>query len=414
LQDKAEGFMPFEHIVVVGAGHAGGCATHALRGAGFAGRITVIGNESHPPYERPPLSKELLAGAIPVEKTYLRPLEWYASSNIDLRLGAGVVAVDRTAQRLRLSGGADLPYDAVLLATGARARMLPFIDCADPRVFYVRDIKDSLALRAWLQPGVRLAVIGAGFIGLEVAATARKAGCAVTVIELAGQPLARVAPPDVGAYVAGLHRRNGVDLRLNSAVQSVDTTGPCCLLQTTDGGAIEADIIVIGIGAVPNAEIAADAGLATDDGIVVDQFGRTSDPHIFAAGDVTRHFNPILGRAIRLEAWQNAQNQAIAVAKVMAGGSEPYAEVPWLWTDQYDMNMQVAGAPLAWDRIVYRGEVSGRSFLAFQLHDGKVVGCIGVNAGRDMRFARMLIASGKAVDSDVLADSQSKLQELCR
>jgi NADPH-dependent 2,4-dienoyl-CoA reductase/sulfur reductase-like enzyme len=406
--------MSFEHIVIAGAGHAGGCAAHVLRGAGFSGSITLIGNESHPPYERPPLSKELLAGAIPVEKTYLRPLEWYASSDVTLCLDTSVVSIDRFAQRLRLSDGAALPYDALLLTTGARARTLPFIDGADPRVFCVRDIKDSLALRERLQPGVRLAVIGAGFVGLEVAATARKAGCAVTVVEVAGQPLARVAPPEVGVYVADLHRRHGVDLRLNCAVRGLDTADACCGLQTADGDAIEADIVVVGTGAAPNAELAMAAGLAIDDGIVVDQFGRTSDPCIFAAGDVTRHFNPVLGRAIRLEAWQNAQNQATAVAKVMAGGSDPFAEVPWLWTDQYDMNMQVAGAPLGWDRIVYRGEPSGKSFMVFQIQSSKVVGCISMNAGRDMRFARMLIASGRTVDAEVLADGKSQLQELCR
>jgi 3-phenylpropionate/trans-cinnamate dioxygenase ferredoxin reductase component len=406
--------MSFEHIVIAGAGHAGGCAAHALRGAGFAGRITLIGSESHPPYERPPLSKELLAGAVPVEKTYLRPRDWYESSNVALHLGIGVTAIDRAAQRLDLSDGSALPYDALLLTTGARARTLPSIGRSDPRVFYVRDIADSLALRARLQPGIRLAVIGAGFIGLEVAATARKAGCAVTVIEVADQPLARVAPPEVGAYVAGLHRGNGVDLRLNCAVSGVDMAGACCLLRTAGGDTVEADIVVVGIGAVPNQELAMAAGLAIDDGVVVDEFGQTSDAHIFAAGDVTRHFNPILKRAIRLEAWQNAQNQAISVAKVMAGGSDPFAEVPWLWTDQYDLNMQVAGVPLTWDRTVYRGEPSGRSFMMFQLHDGKVVGCITMNAGRDMRFARMLIASGRTVDAGVLADTGSKLQELCR
>jgi 3-phenylpropionate/trans-cinnamate dioxygenase ferredoxin reductase component len=406
--------MSFEHIVIAGAGHAGGCAAHALRAAGFSGKITLVGNESHPPYERPPLSKELLAGVIPVEKTYLRSPDWYAASDVALRLDTSITAIDRSAQRLDLSDGTILPYDALLLTTGARARRLPSIDRADSRVFYVRDINDSLALRARLQPGIRLAVIGAGFIGLEVAATARKAGCSVTVIEVADKPLARVAPPEIGTYVADLHRRNGVDLHLKSTVRGFDSTAACCMLQMADSGTVEVDIIVVGIGAAPNAELATAAGLVTDDGVVVDQFGRTSDPYIFAAGDVTRHFNPILGRTIRLEAWQNAQNQAIAVAKIMAGGSAPFAEVPWLWTDQYDLNMQVAGVPLTWDSIVHRGEPSGRSFMVFQLQDRRVVGCISVNAGRDMRFGKVLIASGRTVDADLLADSKSRLQELCR
>jgi NADPH-dependent 2,4-dienoyl-CoA reductase/sulfur reductase-like enzyme len=406
--------MPFDHVVIVGAGHAGGCAAEAMRAAGFAGRITIIGAETHPPYERPPLSKELLAGSIPVEKTYLHPLDWYATSSIDLRLGTDVLGIDRSAQRLELSKGAPLAYDALLLTTGARARKLPLASAPDPRVFYVRDIDDSLALRGRLQAGVRLAVIGAGFIGLEIAATARKAGCTVTVLELARHPLARVVPPEIGAHVAELHRRNGVDLQLNCSVGAIDPARGCCGIQTADGRDIDADIIAVGIGAIPNTELAASAGLATDNGVVVDQFGKTSDARIFAAGDVTNHFNPVLGRAIRLEAWQNAQNQAIAVAKVIAGGSDAFAEVPWLWTDQYDMNMQVAGVPTTWDRLVYRGDPASGSFIVFQLLRDVLVGSISVNAGRDMRFARMLIASGKAVDREALVNNKVKLQDMCR
>jgi NADPH-dependent 2,4-dienoyl-CoA reductase/sulfur reductase-like enzyme len=399
----------FEHIVIVGAGHAGGCAAGALRAAGFPGRITLVGNESHPPYERPPLSKELLSGSIPVEKTYLHPLDWYAASNIELHWKAEVVSIDRAEQRLRLADGDSIPYDGLLLTTGARARKAPFIEQQDQNVFYVRDIDDALALRARLQQGMRVAVVGAGFIGLEIAATARKAGCVVTVIELAAHPLARVAPAEIGHHVADLHRRFGVDLRLGCSVQAVNGTNGSRTVHIAGGGTIEADVIAIGIGAVPNTDLGAAAGLESEDGIVVDEFGKTSDPHIFAAGDVTRHFNPLLGRPIRLEAWQNAQNQAIAVARVMAGGTAPFSEVPWLWTDQYDMNMQVAGAPSEWDELVYRGDPAKGGFLAFQMLRKAVVGAISVNAARDMRFARMLIASGHTLDPAQLINTGLKL-----
>jgi NADPH-dependent 2,4-dienoyl-CoA reductase/sulfur reductase-like enzyme len=403
-----------QHIVIVGAGHAGGCAAHALRAAGFPGRVTIVGAERYPPYERPPLSKELLAGAISVEKTYLRGVEWYLETGIHLRLTTEVVGIDRSSQRVRLSTGESLPYDAMLLTTGARPRRLTFAAGNDPRIFYIRDIEDTLALRDQLRPGVRLVIIGAGFIGLEVAATARGRDCNVTVLELAAYPLARVAPPEIGEHVAELHRRNGVDLQLNCSVDGIGTAARCCAIHTADGRTIEADIIAVGIGVVPDTALGAAAGLAVDDGIVVDQFGRTNDPCIFAAGDVTKHFNPLLGRAIRLEAWQNAQNQAIAVAKVMAGGSDAFAEVPWLWTDQHGMNMQIAGAPIEWDELVYRGEPSSGSFMLFQLLCKTLVGAISVHAGRDMRFARMLIASGKPVDPDELANSKTRLQDLCR
>jgi len=376
--------------------------------------VTLLGVESFPPYERPPLSKQLLAGALPVEKTYLRPPGWYDEASIDLRLQTEVIDIDRTSQRLRLSTGETIPYDSLLLTTGARPRKMPSAKADAQRVYYLRDINDALSLRDQLKPGVRLAIIGAGFIGLEVAATARQCGCTVVVLELASQPLARAVPPDIGAFVANLHQRQGVDLRLNCAVDGIDSARQCCAIYTNDGRTIEVGIVVVGIGVSPNASLAESAGLAVDDGIVVDEFGHTSDSSIFAAGDVTKHFNPLLGRAVRLEAWQNAQNQAIAVAKIMAGGSHAYSEVPWLWTDQYDMNLQVAGIPVYWNEIIYRGDPQSGRFTALQLMDGMLVGALTMNSARDMRFARTLIARGKPVERDRLADVNINLQELCR
>jgi 3-phenylpropionate/trans-cinnamate dioxygenase ferredoxin reductase subunit len=402
------------HVVIVGAGHAGGRAAEALRSAGHNGRVTLIGSEAYPPYERPPLSKELLAGAIPHEKTFLRPASYYAEADIELNLGATVAAIDRAAQRLALGAGGTIPYDALLLTTGARARRLALPGGEGPRIFYLRDIDDALALRERLQEGTRLAVIGAGFIGLEVAATARKRGGIVTVLELAPHPLARVAAPEIGEFLGAVHRREGVDLRTGVRVTAIEDMRDGLRIIADGSDPILADYAAIGIGAQPNSELAEAAGIETSDGILVDQFGRSSDPAIYAAGDVTRHFNPLLGRHIRLEAWQNAQNQGIAVAKVIAGGSDAFAEVPWFWTDQYEINLQMAGAPDRWDRVVWRGEPSDPGFTLFQLLDGKPVAAVTVNNARDMRFARMLIQRGRAVDPAVLGDKAAKLQDLLR
>ena len=403
-----------DHVVILGAGHAGGCAAAALRQAGHVGRITIIGSERHLPYERPPLSKELLAGTIPHEKTYLRPETFYGENKIELKLGVAAVAIDRKAQKVDLADGTSVPYDRLIITTGARARHLPLPGGEGPRVFYLRDIDDSHALRERLVEGMRLAVIGAGFIGLEVAATARKRGAAVTVLELAPHPLARVAAPEIGEFLATVHRNKGVEIKTGVKVTAIEDTGTALRIQIEGSEPVIADYAAIGIGAQPNTELAAAAGIEVRDGIVVDEFGRTNDPLIFAAGDVTRHFNPLLGRHVRLEAWQNAQNQAIAVAKIVAGGTDRFAEVPWFWTDQYEINLQMAGAPEKWDSVVWRGSASDPGFTLFQLLEGKPVAAVTVNNARDMRFARMLIQRGTAVAPEALADKAVKLQDLAR
>ena len=402
------------HILILGAGHAGGVAAATLRQAGFAGKITLIGSDTHPPYERPPLSKEVLAGAAPVEKTYLRPLAFYADAGISLRLGETAVMIDRKAQRVTLASVETVPYDALLLTLGARARRLPVPGGDHKRVFYLRDIADSLALREHLQPGKRLAVIGAGFIGLEAAAVARKRGVAVTVLEVQREPIQRVAAPEIGRFLADLHRGNGVDLRTGVGAVAIEESAGELRLALSTGESLAADSALIGIGAQPNTELAHASGLAVEDGVLVDEFGRTNDSNIYAAGDVTRHWNPLLKRKIRLESWQNAQNQAIAVAKAMVGGNEPFAEIPWFWTDQYDVNLQMAGAPESWDSLVWRGKPAEKSFTIFYLKDGKLVACNTVNNGRDMRFARELIAKSRAIDPIRLADKTVKLQDLAR
>ncbi len=401
-------------IVILGAGHAGGRAAEALRAAGFKGGVTVVGDENHPPYERPPLSKELLAGTFEVERTYIKPREYYEQAGIALRLGSAAVAIDRQAQRLRLADGGTLPYDSLLLTMGARPRRLSTAGGGGEGIYYLRDIGDCLKLRAVLAAERHLIVIGAGFIGLEAAAVARARGCTVTVVEAAATPLARVAPPELGAFYAELHRGKGVTLHLGAAVTAIEQRGDAAIVRLASGETLAGDAVLVGIGAVPNSELAVAADLSVDDGILVDAHGRTSDPLIFAAGDVTRHFNPLLGRRIRLEAWQNAQNQAIAVAKVMAGGSEPYAELPWFWSDQYDVNLQTAGVPERWDQIVRRGRAGDGRFTLFYLDRGIPVGGATVNNARDMRFVKLLATQAKPVDPARLADPAVKLADLAK
>ncbi len=401
-------------IVIVGAGQAGGRGAEALRAHGFGGEILLIGNEAFRPYERPPLSKELLLGTASDEKPFLQPSTYYEDRKIALRTGAHVTEIDRANQRLRIEGGSTEPYDLLLLATGNRAKPLNSAASALPPLMYLRDMRDAFRLRETLSRRSRIAILGAGFIGLEVAAAALAKGNHVTVFEMADQPLARVVAPEIGAYVADLHQSRGVSIHTGARIQLIEERKSEIVLQTEEGKQYCADVVVVGIGAVPNIELARACGLQTDNGIVVDEFGRTSDPHIFAAGDVTCHYNPILDRRIRLEAWQNAQNQSIAVAKIMAGGSEPFAEVPWFWSDQYEMNLQIAGVPASWDMAVRREGPRAGAFTVFYLGNGRVVGAIAVNNGRDMKAAKGLIAKRQAVDPEVLRNPSTKLLDLLR
>jgi 3-phenylpropionate/trans-cinnamate dioxygenase ferredoxin reductase subunit len=269
-------------------------------------------------------------------------------------------------------------------------------------------------LRQQLRSGVRIAIIGAGLIGLEIAAVARKKGAEVIVLELARQVLTRVCPDVVSEYIVSLHQSNGVVLKTGIEVSRFEQSLDGVKIHTSSGEIFEVDIVSIGIGSIPNAEIAALAGIAVNNGIVVDEFGRSSDPDIFAAGDVAQHFNPVLKRSIRLESWQNAQSQANAVARTMAGQETSYSEVPWFWTDQYQVNLQIAGAPLKWDCLVMRGSVLDNGFTVFQLDAGIPVAVVTVNNGRDMRPAMKMIEIGRTVDPLLLADKSIKLQEFCR
>ena len=401
-----------ESIVIIGAGHAGGRAAEAMRAAGHAGRITLVGAESHVPYERPPLSKELLAGTMDVEKTYLNPDSFYEENDIQLHLGVTAQEIERNLGRVRLDDDTDVAFDKLLLATGGRVRKLSCEGADLKGVHYIRDLTDTLTLRPELQEGTRLCVIGGGFIGLEVAATARKLGCHVTVVELANEVLARVADPSVGALVADRHRAQGVHVLTGASVERIEGDAEVAEVICTDGETIEADLVVAGIGILPNMEIAAEAGIECGNGIKTDEFGRTSAKGIFATGDVAFHYNPLMGRHLRLESWANAQNGGIRVAQNMVGDMQPFAEVPWFWSDQYDLNLQVAGAPESWDRVVVRGDPAADKGIVFYMTGARVVGVTSFSLGRDMRFCKALIESGKEVADADLADEAKRLRDV--
>jgi 3-phenylpropionate/trans-cinnamate dioxygenase ferredoxin reductase subunit len=399
-----------ETILIVGAGHAGGRAAQALRAAGFAGRVVLIGEEKYPPYERPPLSKELIVTDAGLEKARLHDTAWYEQNKVELRLGAPAEAIDRAGKRVKV-GAEWIGYDKLMLTTGARVRKLPIAGADLPGVFYLRDFNDTQAIRARLAPGVRAVVIGGGFIGLETAASAVKRGATVTVLEVADRLMGRAVAPEIGAWFAELHRRKGVDVRLAARIKAIEGAGKVERV-VLESDAIPADIVVIGIGIVPNVELAAVAGLEVGNGIVVDACGRTSDPAIWAAGDCALQPNAFLGRTLRLESYQNAQDQAMAVARNMIGEPKPYEDSLWVWSDQHDVNLQMTGAPEGYDKLVWRGDPASGAFMLFYMRDGRIVAINTVNLGREMKPAQRLMQSKKAFDPAQLADPNVRLLKL--
>jgi NADPH-dependent 2,4-dienoyl-CoA reductase/sulfur reductase-like enzyme len=396
-----------ERIVIVGAGQAGGRAAEALRAAGYAGEVVLVGEEAHEPYERPRLSKSVLAGEEPAAAACMHPREWYAAHGIKLQTRARVEAIAPKSRVVITSDGQRLDYSKLLLCTGSRVRPLPGAPDALAGVHYLRTLEDSERLCAALVPGKRLVVIGGGFIGLEVASSALKRGAQVTVVERLATLLDRVLPAEIAAHVASLHATHGVSLRTGVPVARIVGNGAVKSVQLADGSEIAADVVVIGIGVIPNTELAETAGAASADGLVVDEYCRTTLEDVYAAGDVTNHYNPILGRRVRLESWQNAQNQAIAAAHNLAGKARPYAEVPWFWSDQLGTNIQMVGMAEPGMQIVWRGQR-----LAFGLAEGRLRLAVGFNMGGEIRSARRLIESRAPFSPQRLADSTVRLKDL--
>jgi 3-phenylpropionate/trans-cinnamate dioxygenase ferredoxin reductase subunit len=399
-------------IVVLGAAQAGWWAARTLRAQGFDGRLTLIGIEQHPPYERPPLSKQVLKGEAEPPSAWLATPAQLADLKIEFLGGRRAAAIDRAGRVVQLDDGGRLGYGRLIIATGARPRRLDLPGERDAPVFYLRDIADCLAIRERLQPGRQVAIVGGGLIGLEAAAAARARGCAVTVIEAAGRLMARVVGPEISAFMRRMHERQGVTVLTERLPVRFEPSGAGCRVICGDGTACEADAVVVGVGIVPDVEIAAEAGLKVDNGLWVDEFCRSEDPHIWAAGDVTCHLNPLLGRRLRLETWQNAQNQGIAAARNCLGPPQPYAEVPWGWSDQYAVNLQLLGAPLSFADTIVRGDPESESFTVFYLEGDRLAGVNAVNAPKDIAVARRLMAANKAVDRARLRDAATPLRTL--
>jgi 3-phenylpropionate/trans-cinnamate dioxygenase ferredoxin reductase component len=406
--------MDRDSVVIVGAGQAGAWVAITLRSLDPARRIVLIGDEAHPPYERPPLSKAILSGKAELESAFIKPRDFYAANGIELILGRAVTRIDREQFQVAFEDGEMLGYGTLVLATGARARRLAVPGADLPQVHTLRSAADVERIRPCLLPGKRVVAIGAGFIGLEFASVAIEAGCAVTVIDAAPHPMGRVVDPAVANAIAAGHAGRGVAFRLSASINGIEPAAEGVEIVLGDGETMPADLVIVGIGAVPNTELAREAGLACDDGIVVDAFGRSSDPAIFAVGDVTRHFNPLLDRSLRLESWQNAQNQGIAVAKIIAGTDEPYADLPWFWTDQYDTNFQIVGAPAGWDRVIWRGAPETGKFTAIYMSGQRVVAGNTMNNARDIRFLKQLILSERPVEDAALADPATSLAQLAK
>ena len=402
-------------FVVVGGGLAAAKAVEALRGRGFAGRLVLVGEEEHRPYERPPLSKGYLSGKTEREKVFAHPEDWYREHDVELRLGRRVSAIDRAHRQVRLADSSRIDYTKLLLATGASPRRLPLLGANADRVVQLRTLDDSERLRELFEQIQRLVVIGAGWIGLEAAAAARAADVEVAVVEQAPAPLLAALGPEMGAVFADLHRRHGVDLRLGEQAAEITTEGGYATgLRLRGGEVLPADAILVGIGAAPNDQLAKDADLEAEDGVLVDAALRSSDPDIFAAGDVARAMHPRYGRRVRVEHWANALNQPAVAAAGMLGEPGEYDRLPYFFSDQYDLGMEFVGLaePGAYDGVVTRGDPAGGEFIAFWLSGGRVVAGMNVNVWDVVDPIKALIEGGRAVDPARLTDPAVPLDEV--
>jgi len=394
-------------FVIVGASLAGATAAQTLRDEGFTGRITLLGDELQRPYERPPLSKGLLLGETDREKVFVHQEKWYAENDVDLRLGTAVTRIYRDARNLTLADKSLVPYDALLLTTGATPRSLRLPGADLDGVLYLRRLEDSEKLRAAFATGPRVVIIGAGWIGLETASAARAAGLEVTVLEQAKLPLLRVLGYDVAQFFADLHLDHEVDLRCGVEVEAVTgADGRVTGVRLGDGTRLGADLVLVGVGISPNDYLAADAGLEMDNGILVNERLRTSDPAIYAAGDVANAYHPWLARHLRVEHWANARRQGAAAARAMLGHDVSFDRLPYFFSDQYDVGMEYTGyvEPDGYDEIVFRGDVAAREFVAFWLADGRVLAGMNVNVWDVTKPIEELITSRRKVDPGRLAD----------
>ncbi|MDE0450683.1 MAG: FAD-dependent oxidoreductase [Gammaproteobacteria bacterium] len=399
-------------IVIVGGGHAAGQAAAGLRQGGYGGKVLVVCDEPHIPYQRPPLSKQYLAGEQGLDRVYLRPDSFYEGRDIELVSGTRAAGIDRKAKVLALEDGSTVAYEKLLLATGARVRKLDIPGGTLPGVHYLRDIADADDIKADMLPGRRATIVGGGYIGLEVASVAVQAGLSVTVLEMEDRILKRVASPEMSDFYQALHTDAGVDIRTGASAERFAGTGRVEQVVCADGTRVPSDLVVVGIGIVPNVELAESAGLACENGIRVDERCTTSDPDIYAAGDCTNHPNPILERRLRLESVPNAMEQSRIAAANMAGGDSVYASMPWFWSDQYDLKLQMVGFSTDGDSHVVRGDPAERRFVMFHFSGDVLAAADAVNSPREFLACRQLV--GRPADPGQLADPGTDLRQLAR
>jgi 3-phenylpropionate/trans-cinnamate dioxygenase ferredoxin reductase component len=404
----------YEQIVIVGAGQAAVQAVDTLRRKGFTGKLAVVGDEPWLPYQRPPLSKKYLAGALERDRLMIRPAQFYTEHSVETHLGRRVEEIARTEQRLRLDDGSTLAYDALLLATGSKPRKLTAPGAELSGVHYLRTIADVERIRAEFGPGRRLVIIGGGYIGLEVAATARELGLDVTVLEMAERVMNRVTCSEISAFYEKEHARHGVRIICNARVRALSGDPHSHRVRsvlTEDGAEHPADVVIVGVGVLPADELAVAAGVECSNGISVDDHCRTSDPRIYAAGDCTHHPNLHYGRYLRLESVDNAFEQATAAALNLIGGDMTHDKVPWFWSDQYDLKMIIVGICHGHDTVVTRGNPSARSFSTCYLRNGELIAIDSVNSPKDQMAARKIIAARGRPDLDKLGDASIPLKD---
>lgn len=404
--------MP-DSVVIVGAGHAAGQVAVSLRQDGFAGRIVMFGEEPHLPYQRPPLSKAYLAGELELDRIYVRHQKFYDEHNIDVRLSTRVERINRRERTVDLSDGQQESYHCLVLATGSRVRKLDIPGHDLDGVFYLRTIDDTHRIQQCFKPGARLVIIGAGYIGMEIAAIAISRGLDVTVVETADRIMARALSPEVAAFFEQVHRDAGVRILCNRDPHAtILGDGTVKSLRGADGVEIPADLIIAGIGVRPATDLAEQAEIDCDDGIVVDDCCRTSDAHILAIGDCTNHPNHLLGRRLRLESVHNALEQAKTAAATLCGKLRPYNQVPWFWSDQYDLKLQIVGLSGDHDQVVFRGAFADRSFAAFYMKGDLLCAVDAVNSAREFMLSKKLIAQGARIEPEILADTSIDFKQL--
>lgn len=406
--------MNRDRVLIVGAGHASAQLCASLRREGWTGEILLVGDEPSLPYQRPPLSKTYLAGQSSFEDLLIRKPEFYEKEVIGFRRGR-VTSVDRAACTVTLADGETLGYDKLALCVGARPRLLDVPGANLAGVHYLRDAADIVAIRERLGTASHAVIIGAGYIGLETAACLRHLGITVSVLEAGNRVLQRVTAPDVSAFYDRVHRAEGVDIRVGVGVTALEGDGIVRGVRLADGDVIDADLVIVGIGVVPNVELANDAGLLIDNGIVIDPYGRTSDPKIFAAGDCANYFDPRYDRHLRLESVPSAVEQAKSVAAMMCGQEKEISALPWFWSDQYDLKLQIAGLNTGYDDIVLRGDPTlGRDFACFYLEKGRMIAADCVNRPQEFMFSKRAITERLEPNRELLADPNTALKSLLK